>query len=138
MPAQSVARWDGQNWCRLASGLATAKFGIGPPPGPAAVQALAARGSELFVGGTIDTAGGKPSTNIALWHIPHALSAKLSGDTVTLSWPATGSNFVVESKSDLNLTNWSAVAQPPVVTGDQLVDTNSISPTNQFFRLRRR
>jgi len=59
---------------------------------------LASTGSELVAVGVFDTAGGNPSTNIALWHIPHELAIQRSGDEVRLSWPETGSNFVLEKQ----------------------------------------
>jgi hypothetical protein len=54
--ARNIARWDGNNWFPLGSGI----------PGP--VNAIAVRGSEVFVGGefTMSTAGGT-AFNIARW-----------------------------------------------------------------------
>ena len=125
--AHGVAKWNGTNWFGLGSGL------IGGSP-----LALASNGSEVFAGGGFYLAGSKPSTNIALWHIPHALSANVSGNALTLSWPATGSNFVLEANTALVQSNWAAVSPLPVVLGNQLVVTNEISSGEKFYRLRRR
>jgi hypothetical protein len=122
--AQGVASWDGQRWCGLGSGVS-------------GVYALAATGSELFVGGHFDTAGSKPSHNIALWHIPHSLKVNLSGDQVRLSWPATGTNYVVEAAVGLHEPVWQQPDQTPVLEGGRLTITESLSPAQRFYRLRK-
>jgi hypothetical protein len=99
---------------------------------------LVSGGSELFVGGVFDFAGTNLSTNIALWHIPHLLSTTRSGGNVALSWPATGSNFVLEAKENVSQTNWSAVPATPVLAGDELRVTNQINSPSRLFRLRRK
>ena len=103
---------------------------------PPSVWAIASTGSEIFAGGYFTHAGGKPSTNIAFWHVPHALSAVAQGDSLVLSWPSTGSNFVLETSG--SLTNWGPVGTAPSVQEDFLRVTNSLSNSNQFYRLRRR
>jgi len=128
-PANCVAKWDGTNWTGLGNGLSSISLGV---------VALMTTGSELFVGGRFGAAGGKPSKNIALWHIPHALSTSRSGDALTLSWPATGKNFVLETTENLAPANWVEIYEAPVLAGDQLIVTNSISATARYYRLRRR
>jgi len=58
-PANRIARWDGQNWTPLGSGL------------PALVTALGVfddgDGEALYVGGDFTTAGGVPANRIAKW-----------------------------------------------------------------------
>jgi hypothetical protein len=78
------------------------------------------------------------STNIALWHIPHALNIRQTGNQVSLSWPATGTNFVLEAEADVSGTNWSEVSQPPALHNSECVVTQAVSTANQFYRLRRR
>ena len=126
-----VAKWTGSSWVALGSGA-----GGGPDGG--AVWGLAANGSELFVGGRFEMAGSQPANNIALWHIPHALSASYAGETATLSWPATGTNFLLEAKESIADTNWTVVATHPAVIGDQCRVTNPINSSARFFRLRRK
>lgn len=55
-----VARWDGGSWTSLGSG-AVAYDGWG---GPGAAIVFA---GDLYIGGNIDSAGGKPSRHIARW-----------------------------------------------------------------------
>jgi trimeric autotransporter adhesin len=112
-------------------------LGSGIIPSENVAYALAATGSELYLGGRFRGAVATSCENIALWHVPHALSATRAADALTLSWPATGTNFVLEAESDLTGSQWAEVAQKPVVVGDQLVVTNALGPTSQFFRLRR-
>jgi len=125
-----IAKWDGAAWSPLGSGIMS---GIDPGAG----QTLAVTGSELFLGGFFDHAGGKPANNIALWHIPHSLSIERTGNNVTLSWPATGTNFLLEATSDLGAPNWQGVSGTPAIANDQCVVTLAPGPGNQFFRLRR-
>jgi hypothetical protein len=70
-----------------------------------------------------------------LWHIPHALNVERIGKEMRLSWPATGSNFVLECSAELPGTNWIEVPQPPVLVDDQLVVTNSLDGDSRFYRL---
>jgi hypothetical protein len=126
-PIPGVAKWDGTQWQSLGSAL-----------NMGAVHALAASGAELFVGGEFTIVGGKPATNIALWRIPHVLEIQRSGDQVTLSWPATGSNLVLEASRSVPATNWIAVPVPPAVVQDQLVVTNRAAEPSRFYRLRRK
>jgi hypothetical protein len=99
---------------------------------------MASTGTELFAGGGFTGAGGTTSTRIALWHIPHSLSIQRTGSDVTLSWPATGTNFLLEATSDLGAADWQGVSGAPSILNDQCVVTLAPGPGNQFFRLRRR
>jgi len=128
--ASDVAKWDGTNWSSLGRGVGG--------QGDQAVSALAATGDELFVIGNFDSAGGKPSANCAIWRIPYSLSVNRSANGITLSWPATGSNFVLESTVTLGPANWLAVAQPWTIQSGQIIVTNEISSDSRFYRLRRR
>ncbi len=60
VPAQSIARWDGQNWSALGSGGANGIGGI--------VYDLAISGTQVYVGGAFDLAGGEPANRVALWN----------------------------------------------------------------------
>jgi len=129
--ARRIAKWDGAMWAALGSGMGD--FG-----GGAGVGALACNGSELFVGGYFLLAGNKPSTNIAVWHIPYAISISRYENRLRLAWPAAGTNFLLEAIDTIGQTNWSAVPQPFSIVNDQCVVTNDISPSNRFYRLRRK
>jgi len=124
---RGVAKWDGTNWSSLGSGF----FGGSP-------IALASTGSELFAGGDFTVAGDKPSPRFALWHIPHSVAIVRTGNDVSLSWPATGTNFVLEATSDLGEANWQGVSGTPSIVNEQCVVTLAPGPGNQFFRLRRK
>jgi hypothetical protein len=74
----------------------------------------------------------------------HALSIQCSGVQVRLSWPATGSNFVLESTSTLEAgKGWQAVPQAPILeqpifqVGEWVVK-DRVTSDPQFYRLRRR
>ncbi len=129
--ALAIAKWDGSVWSPLGSGTMS---GIDP----GGLDALAVTGSELYLGGFFDHAGGKPANNIALWHIPHSLSIERTGNNVTLSWPATGTNFLLEATSDLGAPNWQGVSATPGIINYQCVVTIPLGPGNQFYRLRRK
>ncbi len=128
--ATNVGRWDGSAWSPLGSGIVGDAL--------ASVNALAGIADQLYVGGEFTTAGGKPSVNFAVWHIPHALRISQTGGMERLSWPATGSNFVLAAQDPRPATNWSEVAQPPAVLSSELVVTQAISGASQFYRLRHR
>ena len=55
-----------------------------------------------------------------------------------LSWPATGTNFTLETKDALQATTCSEVAQPPALLNSELVVTQSVSGVGQLYRLHRR
>jgi hypothetical protein len=60
LPVRSVARWDGQGWDALSGGV-TATISHGQ------VFAMASIGSDLYVTGSFQTAGGTVMNNIARW-----------------------------------------------------------------------
>ncbi|MFN0151745.1 MAG: FlgD immunoglobulin-like domain containing protein [bacterium] len=62
--AQRIARWDGAAWSTLGSGLTQKPTYEGGP----AVYALHSHSGYLFVGGSFERAGEKPSFFIAQWN----------------------------------------------------------------------
>jgi hypothetical protein len=63
---------------------------------------------------------------------------QLSGisDTITLTWPAAASNFVVESSSDLASGIWTRETNAVIeVVGGQTIATVPLKSDSQFFRL---
>jgi hypothetical protein len=129
--ANHIAKWDGVGWWPLGTG-------VNDQFGSAAVRGIASTGSELFIGGFLATAGASPSTNIALWHIPYSLSVSQTGNQLSLSWPASGTNFVLEAKDDVAGTNWSEVSSPPTLHTNECVVTNTIAGPQKFYRLRKK
>jgi secreted PhoX family phosphatase len=57
------------------------------------------------------------------------------GNKVVLSWPASASSFNLETSGSLPGSNWVAVTNGIETSGTNLVLTNNIAPTNNFFRL---
>jgi hypothetical protein len=131
-PARSIAKWDGTAWCALGSGLEN------PGELGAAATAMASSGVELFVAGLFTLAGGHPATNIARWHIPHSLKIQRAGNEVALSWPTTGTNFLLETCSDLGTANWQAMPNLFTIVNNQCIVTNTLGPSHQFYRLGRK
>ena len=134
IPASRIAKWDGRRWSELGSGIGGSPVG-GDGRG---VSELVCTGAELFLGGYFQSVGGASSTNIALWHIPHAVKIALASDHAVISWPATGSNFVLEAKGSLDDADWVEVMQPPEVGNEACIVTELMSSTNRFYRLRRK
>ncbi len=130
--ASRLAKWNGRSWSSLGSGVSY----MGGLSGT--VFGLASTGSELVAVGIFTSAGGQPSTNIALWRIPHELAIQRSQADVKLSWPGTGSNFVLEACSSLSATNWRAVPLTPSLENGEWVVTKELVSTNEIYRLRRR
>jgi hypothetical protein len=60
-PANHIAKWDGSAWSALGSGVSD-EHGYG------SVAALAMSGSDLYVGGDFNTAGGNSANYIAKWN----------------------------------------------------------------------
>ncbi len=67
----------------------------------------------------------------------HPLMVTSTGDTMVFSWPASLTNFVLESASTLGTTNWSRMTNPRASCNGELTFTINISGLGQsrFFRL---
>jgi len=129
--ANNIASWTGQLWVALGSGTSAAT-------GPGSIRSLASTGVDLLAGGFFTLAGGKSSSYVALWYIPHSLSISQTGNELSLSWPSTGTNYVLEAKGNVTITNWSEVLPPPVILNNECVVTNTINGAQRVYRLRRR
>ena len=69
---------------------------------------------------------------------PPTLSAARSGTDLILSWPASGSGFVLESTPAFSPTSlWSEVSTPVYLIGDQFMVTNNAPTRTAFYRLRK-
>jgi hypothetical protein len=104
--ANSIAKWDGNNWSALGSGM-------GASGGNPTVFALTASGSTLYAGGLFTNAGGIPANFIAKWdgsnwsalgsgldNLVHALA--VSGDDVYV-----GGHFTMAGGSAAtNIAKW--------------------------------
>jgi PKD repeat protein len=77
----------------------------------------------------------KPNYIIVALPTP-VLSISRSGPNVAIKWAAAKPGFSLETKADLNDSNWATVTQPPMVTGATYTVTLPIQG-NHFFRLRK-
>lgn len=66
--------------------------------------------------------------------LPPQLVIKSLGGQVVLSWPATSTNFVLQSSTNLLAPAWKASLSAVTINGQNIV-TNPVSTTPQFFRL---
>ena len=57
------------------------------------------------------------------------------GNVLLVYWPTNPPGFVVETAHRLNSTNWSLVAAPPDVFGNQYLEAFPLTTTNGFYRL---
>jgi hypothetical protein len=66
------------------------------------------------------------------------LQAICAGDKVVYSWPASASNFVLETSSTLDAAgSWIQLTNGIATSGDYLVLTNALSKPSEFVRLRK-
>jgi hypothetical protein len=80
MPVSCIAKWNGSAWSPLGSGVSLMPHH--------AVLALAVSGTDLYVGGVFDSAGGVPNTdNIARWSIAANSWFALGGAMNSLNSP---------------------------------------------------
>jgi len=99
--ANNIAKWDGDRWSALGSGL-TGDVDFQPNFFLATyVSALAVHGSYLYAGGSFNRADGKPAANIARWdgNSWHPLGDGLGSQGYFFSFGADGFYNPVESIS---------------------------------------
>jgi hypothetical protein len=58
------------------------------------------------------------------------------GDQVVISWPALGSNYILQATSDLSTGNWSTITSGITTNGTGYVFTNTVSSQAGYFRLK--
>ncbi len=105
------------------------------------VRALAVSGSDLYVGGSFTTAGGKAAAYIARAYLPDLpeLSMICSGSEITVSWPSVDtSGFALEHAGSLTaLASWSTNTASVADDGTNKWVTLPATNNSRFFRLRR-
>ncbi len=79
-----------------------------------------------------DKAGG---VSILISPVGPVLTIVAGLTTVTLEWPANGSGFVLEQKSDLGTAAWEPVATAPTLNGANYTVTLPLDSATKFFRL---
>jgi hypothetical protein len=68
-----------------------------------------------------------------------SLQIRAAAASVTVSWPAQFTNWVLEASETLGTSNqWSAVTMVPVPAGTELTVTRTIADPRRYYRLRRR
>ena len=65
------------------------------------------------------------------------LGARLAGNAVIISWPASTVGFVLQSESALFPATWVDATNAVVVVGSENRITSSVSNANKFFRMRK-
>jgi hypothetical protein len=123
--ARSIAKWNGNTWSTLGSGM----NGL--------VRALKLSGSDLYAGGEFTIAGGKVSPYIARAYLERpSLSLLRSGSEVTLSWPTFYENFALQQNQDTVSSNAWFNANFPLATNSAIKSaTIPLAHPKQFFRL---
>jgi hypothetical protein len=70
--------------------------------------------------------------------IPQQAPAMAIAQTIAIRWPASGATYQLESRPDLNSTNWFPVTNPPVIMdGQNTVLVPPVENPQQFYRLRK-
>jgi len=106
VPVNRVARWNGSAWSALGSGLTRVV-------GSTTINVIGARGNDLFAGGSIEYAGGKPSLLFARWNdqidfdfVPTIQLSKLLGSSsgpFKMEVTANGvPSYIIEATSDFS------------------------------------
>jgi hypothetical protein len=66
------------------------------------------------------------------------LTATLSGNSITLSWPFALSNYMVQATSNISDSHsWTTLSDVPVVVNQQNTLVKPITPGQWYFRLKK-
>jgi len=92
--------------------------------------------SDNTLYGTGDDDGSNGSGLVFSLSLPvPSLGITPSGNQIILSWPTWAPNFSLQTTTNLASSTWSAVFPAPVTVNGQNTVTNSMSGTQQFYRL---
>ncbi len=111
-----IAKWNGTAWESLGQGVGA---------GNQYVYALAARGSNVYVGGRFEMAGGKPSYSFGIWHTTN------SAPIVNLLEPSSGSEFTFGATLPLRANasdEDGAISTVDFYAGTTLLGTSTTAP----------
>jgi hypothetical protein len=135
----NIAKWNGSAWSALGTGIADSS-------GLATVNAIAIKGTDVYVGGTFSTAGGNYVGNIAKWNgtVWSDLDtgfADVSSSVAALAFIGNdlyvGGNFLTVGSSSLivnNIAKWNGTAWSALGTGaDYRVTALAVSGTDVYI-----
>ena len=137
--ANYIAKWDGNSWSTLGSGM---NSGTDPYYTPPVVSALAISSNDLYAGGGFTIVGGKVSAYLVRAYLPPLPALSVLGpsspdDEVTVFWPSPDTDgFLLEQSSSLTppvtwVTNAVGVSDDGITKSVTLTATSSA----RFFRL---
>jgi len=82
---------------------------------------------------------GKLGGLIYTWYSPPTprLNLAPSNNSLVLSWLIPSTNFMLQQNSDLSTSNWTLIANPPVLNLTNLQNQVFLTPpaSNNFYRL---
>ncbi len=120
LAANGVARWDGRLWHPLGGGVEE----FVNPVLDGTVNAIAVRGSDVYVGGTFTVAGGAPASRIARWDgsrwwpLGPGLNGAVQSITVQGDDIYVGGSFSAAGDVVLNgIGRWNGTAWSPLGSG---------------------
>lgn len=134
IPAGGIAQWNGEEWMAMGSGIARPGF-------LAAVDSIAVRGHDVFIGGNFTEAGGVAASGVARWDGAawSALGAGLAGRVSALVPMGgdlfAGGDFLRTGDADLRgLARWDGAAWTPLGNGlggnEPFVSALAVGTTN--------
>jgi hypothetical protein len=102
------------------------------------VMALQSDG-KLLIAGEFQNVNGTARTLVArlLGDFPVLRSIQSGPGELTFSWPTAYTDYTLESAPAVPSMNWQPVATSPIIVSNNWVLTNSVGPSNEFFRLRK-
>lgn len=96
---------------------------------------------KILIGGafaTLSPNGGAAVTRNCVARLEGLiLNIQRSAANIVLSWGTNFTSYTLETSTNLNTTNWSAVSPAPVVSGSKNVVTNEFTNSTRFYRLRK-
>jgi uncharacterized repeat protein (TIGR03803 family) len=91
-------------------------------------------GNTLY--GTTESGGSNGFGNVFALSLPApSLGIAPAGSQIVLSWPASASNYVLQTAADLSSGSWSNITNGVFTSGTNYVLTNTVSNQAAFFRL---
>ena len=92
----------------------------------------------------VASSAGSYSVQAGFWALPVVMQtpgapllriARTATNTVLLAWPVTSTTFTLQVNHDLATTNWSTVASPASIVGNDNQVTLPMSAAARFYRL---